>query len=120
MLSAFTTSFHRDVLKDQTLENQIRNRWTLSEGAVIAFYRGVIRLEQLAGTEVQMSFFLGRNPTNSAQYDILYSNHGGKAPVIYSLTDDSIENVIYLITQALELRVSTRNFLDYTLDTLGI
>lgn len=104
MLSAFTTSFHRDVLKDQTLENQIRNRWTLSEGAVIAFSRGVIRLEQLAGTE----------------YDILYSNHGGKAPVIYSLTDDSIENVIYLITQALELRVSTRNFLDYTLDTIGI
>jgi hypothetical protein len=62
MLSAFTTSFHRDVLKDQTLENQIRNRWTLSEGAVIAFSRGVIRLEQLEGTEVQISFFLGRNP----------------------------------------------------------
>ena len=56
MLGAFTTSFHRDLLKDQTPENQTRNRWTLSKDATLAFSRGVIRLEKLEGTEVQMSF----------------------------------------------------------------
>ncbi|KAF8851619.1 kinase-like protein [Acephala macrosclerotiorum] len=68
MLGAFTTSFHQDLLKDQTLENQTRNRWTLSKGAAIAFSRGVFRFEKLEGTE----------------YDIRYNNIGGKAPAIYT------------------------------------
>lgn len=56
MLGAFTTSLHQDLLKDHTLEFQVRNRWTLSKDAAIAFSKGVIRLENLEGTEVQMSF----------------------------------------------------------------
>lgn len=55
MLGAFTTSFHRDLLEDQTLENQTRNQWTLSKDAALAISSGVIRLEKLEGTEVQMS-----------------------------------------------------------------
>ena len=56
MLGAFTTSFHRDLLKDQTLANQTRNHWTLSKDAALAFSTGLIRLEKLEGTKVQMSF----------------------------------------------------------------
>jgi hypothetical protein len=52
MLGAFTTSAHRDLLKDQPPENQMRNSWTLSKEAAIAYSRGLIRLEKLEGTEV--------------------------------------------------------------------
>ncbi|CZR55061.1 uncharacterized protein PAC_04947 [Phialocephala subalpina] len=68
MLGAFTTSFHQDLLKDQTLESQARNRWILSKDAAIAFSSGAIRLDKLEGTE----------------YNILYNNIGGKAPAIYT------------------------------------
>ncbi|TVY35290.1 hypothetical protein LSUB1_G004842, partial [Lachnellula subtilissima] len=68
MLGAFTTSFHQNLLKDQTLKNQTRNHWTLSKDAELAFSRGAIRLEKLERTK----------------YDILYNNIGGKAPTIYT------------------------------------
>jgi hypothetical protein len=55
MLGAFTTSFHQELLKDQTLVNQTRNHWTLGKDAALAFSVGAIRLEKLKGTEVQIS-----------------------------------------------------------------
>lgn len=66
MLDAFIASSHRDLLKDKTLEDQIRNHWTLSKDAAIPFPRGMIRLERLKATK----------------YDILFNNIGSD-PAIY-------------------------------------
>ncbi|KAL5329524.1 hypothetical protein ACEPPN_003038 [Leptodophora sp. 'Broadleaf-Isolate-01'] len=68
MLGAFTSSFHRDLLEDQTLENQSRNRWTLSKGAAMFFSSGAIRLENLEGTK----------------YEVLDNHIGGEAPAFYT------------------------------------
>lgn len=58
MLGAFTTSFHQELLKDKSLENQIRNHWILSEDAAIPLSKGVIKLKKLEEANVLMSSLL--------------------------------------------------------------
>lgn len=94
MLGAFTSSFHRDLLEDQTLENQSRNRWTLSKGAAMFFSSGAIRLENLEGTKVQTSSSLVLFPLTLSSTKSSITTLAAKLRHFIRSADCAIGNVI--------------------------